>query len=393
MVTKPTDIANKWASSGTNTDPGAGKKATGWFSGEEPQFDFFNFWMNRIDQSLQCLNENGVFNWDSITSYPADAIVWYSGVMYISVAGGNQNHTPASNSTYWQVLHLPNIVVGNTQPTNGQLGNLWFNSATGVTYVCTVAYPTNTWVASGDSVAVQSSAPSTPTTGKLWYDTTATVLAMKVWDGAAWAFVDHSAIAAIGTSPPANPQAGGLWWNSSNGILYVYYNDGTSSQWVAVQGIPSTRPINEILHVQDQKSSGTDSGTFSPNTWMTRDLNTVVNNDITGASLAANQITLPAGKYEVSTACNASDVQIHKSRLRDVTNNTDLLYSVNEDVTASSGISSSSLIHGVVTLAGATVLELQHRCTLLRNTQGFGTPATMGIVEVYANVFIRKISN
>ena len=37
---------------------------------------------------------------------------------------------------------------------------------------------------------------------------------------------------AIGTTAPASPQAGQLWWRSDTGRLMLYYNDGTSSQWV-----------------------------------------------------------------------------------------------------------------------------------------------------------------
>jgi hypothetical protein len=37
----------------------------------------------------------------------------------------------------------------------------------------------------------------------------------------------------ISTTAPGAPSAGDLWFNSENGTLYVYYNDGTTSQWVA----------------------------------------------------------------------------------------------------------------------------------------------------------------
>ena len=37
-------------------------------------------------------------------------------------------------------------------------------------------------------------------------------------------------------TPPANAVDGQLWYNSSNGALYVYYDDGTSTQWVGVSG-------------------------------------------------------------------------------------------------------------------------------------------------------------
>ena len=40
-----------------------------------------------------------------------------------------------------------------------------------------------------------------------------------------------------GDTPPANPADGDLWFNSSSAELSVRYNDGTSSQWVAVSGV------------------------------------------------------------------------------------------------------------------------------------------------------------
>jgi hypothetical protein len=40
--------------------------------------------------------------------------------------------------------------------------------------------------------------------------------------------------AALGDVPPvgATVQTGTIWFNTSNGRLYIYYNDGTSTQWV-----------------------------------------------------------------------------------------------------------------------------------------------------------------
>lgn len=58
------------------------------------------------------------------------------------------------------------------------------------------------------------------------------------------AYVDaHSSAGAsvtISATPPASPTAGNLWWNStdSDGNLYIYYNDGSSSQWVPASAVP-----------------------------------------------------------------------------------------------------------------------------------------------------------
>jgi hypothetical protein len=38
--------------------------------------------------------------------------------------------------------------------------------------------------------------------------------------------------ATISDTPPATPQAGDLWWDSVGGQLYVWFDDGSSQQWV-----------------------------------------------------------------------------------------------------------------------------------------------------------------
>ena len=57
-----------------------------------------------------------------------------------------------------------------------------------------------------------------------------------------------------------------------------------------------------VIHVQDQKPAGTSGGAFAAGAWQVRDLNAVVANSISGASLSGNRITLPAGKYVVSAS-------------------------------------------------------------------------------------------
>jgi hypothetical protein len=36
----------------------------------------------------------------------------------------------------------------------------------------------------------------------------------------------------IGTAPPASPAVGQMWWKSDDGVMYLWYDDGTSQQWV-----------------------------------------------------------------------------------------------------------------------------------------------------------------
>jgi hypothetical protein len=56
----------------------------------------------------------------------------------------------------------------------------------------------------------------------------------------------------ISDTAPSSPAASNLWWESDSGILYIYYNDGTTSQWV--QASPSAG--GNVL-------AGTTSGTIT----------------------------------------------------------------------------------------------------------------------------------
>ena len=53
----------------------------------------------------------------------------------------------------------------------------------------------------------------------------------------------------ISSTAPTNPNIGDLWWNDSNGTLYIYYDDGTSQQWVSVS-------YADVQDVIDQLTAG-----------------------------------------------------------------------------------------------------------------------------------------
>lgn len=51
----------------------------------------------------------------------------------------------------------------------------------------------------------------------------------------AWALVNISGIY-VGDTPPIDPEPNKLWWESDNGMLFLWYDDGTSQQWVQING-------------------------------------------------------------------------------------------------------------------------------------------------------------
>lgn len=56
----------------------------------------------------------------------------------------------------------------------------------------------------------------------------------------------------IADSPPPDPNENELWWESDTGNLYIYYNDGTSSQWVQVVG----RTVGDLVSILGAGVSG-----------------------------------------------------------------------------------------------------------------------------------------
>ena len=148
-----------------------------------------------------------------------------------------------------------------------------------------------------------------------------------------------------------------------------------------------------LLHVRDEKSAGTDGGSFTSGSFQTRTLNTVMTNEISGASLSSNQIILPSGTYYIEALAPAVYVDRHKTKLRNITDSTDTLIGTSE----STGIDSAdyntttSFVRGRFTIAAQKTFELQHRA---ENTLGFGFGynSNFGVVEVYADVQIWKVA-
>jgi hypothetical protein len=75
--------------------------------------------------------------------------------------------------------------------------------------------------------------PNSPTNGQIYTDTQSGN--RWSWDAANTAWLSTSTFTqtiTVSSTQPGSPVVGQLWWNQDYGRLLVYYNDGTSSQWV-----------------------------------------------------------------------------------------------------------------------------------------------------------------
>jgi len=68
----------------------------------------------------------------------------------------------------------------------------------------------------------------------------------------------------ISETAPASPEVGELWLNSTEAKMYVYYDDGSSAQWVAAVGgtVPSQGKILQVLSAHKSDTFATASTSF-----------------------------------------------------------------------------------------------------------------------------------
>jgi len=101
----------------------------------------------------------------------------------------------------------------------------------------------------GAAVVTSTTRPAVPFDGQLIYETD-TGLSL-VWDGTSWESAGGSGGATISATAPSNPQPGDLWLDTTSALMYVYYDDGSSAQWVAAVGgtVPEQGKIIDVKHV------------------------------------------------------------------------------------------------------------------------------------------------
>lgn len=145
-----------------------------------------------------------------------------------------------------------------------------------------------------------------------------------------------------------------------------------------------------LLHVRDEKAQNTTGGASVTGSYVTRDLTTVVTNEITGASLATNQITLPAGTFEVVISAPAYRTNEHQAFLYDTTGAAELLRGSTEYANSGSNVQSRSIIFGRFTLLVSSVLEVRQTFGAV-NSDGMGRAADFG-TEIYTDAQIRQVS-
>jgi len=167
-----------------------------------------------------------------------------------------------------------------------------------------------------------------------------------------------------------------------------------NSRWVLIRafGIGGSESIfaTQLLHITHELTSGTDGPAISAGTFTTRPLNTVRTNEISGASLSSNEITLTAGDYYIEANSTLSSVTDGvKSKLRNITDVSDILIGSTGYATGgTTALNVMSFISGRFTLAATKNVAIQNWAF---DAGIFGNAATAGVSEVYADIKIWKV--
>jgi hypothetical protein len=154
-------------------------------------------------------------------------------------------------------------------------------------------------------------------------------------------------------------------------------------------GLAGGLSTQNLLHIQDQKTSGTNGGSSIVGT-QTRDLNTVIINNITGASLSSNQITLSSGGYYIEASAVTYTSQYTRLKLYNVTDGADELNnSLNNR--AITNDHAQTALNGYFTIADTKVFELRQYTSVAQATNGLGSAVNDGLPEIYSEIKIWKV--
>lgn len=140
--------------------------------------------------------------------------------------------------------------------------------------------------------------------------------------------------------------------------------------------------------VRDEKAQNTSGGSSAAGVNV-RTLNTVVSNTISGASLAADRITLPAGTYRIEASAPYYSTDVCRAYLYNITDASISILGTSEDGLA--GASGRSFLTGRLTIPAPKVYELREYIgTAIAD--GLGKACNQLGVEVYSQVEITKES-
>lgn len=145
----------------------------------------------------------------------------------------------------------------------------------------------------------------------------------------------------------------------TNGAIVT--QDGDKIKVEAPGISPTLAAVAPALFIEERRQASDTVRSLVLGQWTRRPINTVIVNQIPGASLAAEQITLPAGTYRAQFAGAGWRTGLHVTRIFSLTGSIVLGLGIACDAWTGSGNGTANVSSGVCrfTLAAPTTIELQ----------------------------------
>lgn len=185
---------------------------------------------------------------------------------------------------------------------------------------------------------------------------------------------------------------GGVSITTAAGDIAEFISEG-SGNWRCV-GYTYASPFiaNQYLHVRDQKAQNTSGGNSIAGSQQ-RTLNTTVVNTISGATLSSNNVSLPAGVYEIDAIAPCYRGDRHKIFLQVAGGGAVLAVGSNQFSGGADTTQTTSTLKCQLTLASTTSISLNHYIQTAQ-TSGLGLETNVAptVPEVYAEFFAKRIA-
>ncbi len=145
-----------------------------------------------------------------------------------------------------------------------------------------------------------------------------------------------------------------------------------------------------ILNIEDQKAQNTAGGGFTQGALRTRDLNTILINQVPGASLSSNQVTLPAGMFRVKFKAPAYRINYHQAVLYNISDSTVDIIGNNGYVNTATAATTYSEGESIIDISASKIFEVQHESAATQADNGFGIACNFR-TEVYTQLIIEVV--
>ena len=156
--------------------------------------------------------------------------------------------------------------------------------------------------------------------------------------------------------------------------------------------VTGTAYDSKLLHIRDEKTSSTQGGTATAGDDQIRDLNTVVTNEITGASLGSNRITLPAGTYYIEAWAGKYQTDMNRAFLYNQSDSSVTILGHSNFSDDNNQGYMISFVKGRFTIAAQKLFEIRHYGEKAQSNNGLGISVADSRTNVYTDVQIWKVA-